>query len=310
MWQYIDNTVASDGQRFFSAVTERRINGIQSKLINDQTNWRTLENRWTDCTQNYINISSNQKIIMVSQTELQQEAKKLDSQYETRSDLFEIPTFKSLGLSDSTQSSNYLCGNSLGLMPKSTPDAINNELKAWSARGVESHFRHPIKGNDWVSVDHKIPSLLAPIVGALENEVACMGTLTMNLNSLLTSFYKPTEKRFKIMFDKGAFPSDYYAMLNQVKLHGFDENALIQIGPKDGETYVKTEDILNSIEENGDSIAIVCFPGIQYYTGQLFNIEKITAKAHSKGCLVGWDLAHAAGNVELKLHDWNIGNQD
>ncbi|GME94246.1 unnamed protein product [[Candida] boidinii] len=248
-----------------------------------------------------------------------QESIEKDSKFKTWDDLFQIPTFSSMGLptkdnnnKDGDEKVNYLCGNSLGLMPKSTPIAISNELKAWGDRGVESHFRHP--GEDkgltsWVDIDLPIVPLLAPIVGAKDCEVACMGTLTMNLNSLLCSFYKPDLKngRYKILFEKGSFPSDYYAFLNQVKLHDLNpEDALIQISPSEGQYYIKTEDILKIIDEQGDSISVICLPGIQYYTGQLFDMKSIVAKGHEKGCIVGFDLAHAVGNIDLKLHEWGV----
>lgn len=158
----------------------------------------------------------------------------------------------------------------------------------------------------WVDIDLPLLPLISPIVGGKENEVAIMGSLTSNLNALLIHFYKPNGKRTKIMFEKRAFPSDYYAFLNMVKLFGYDEDHLIQLEPEIGETYIKTENIIKSIDENIDELALVCFPGIQYYTGQYFQIEKITKyiKLKNNDIKVGWDLAHAVGNVPLKLHDW------
>ncbi|OWB71188.1 kynureninase activity protein [[Candida] boidinii] len=263
---------------------------------------------------------------MSAENSFLQEAIEKDSNFKTWDDLFQIPTFNSMGLpippnnNNNNNSSkdngdekvNYLCGNSLGLMPKSTPIAISNELKAWGDRGVESHFRHPDEDKgltSWVDIDLPIIPLLAPIVGAKENEVACMGTLTMNLNSLLCSFYKPDFKtgRYKILFEKGSFPSDYYAFLNQVKLHDLNpEDALIQIKPSENQYYINTNDILKIIDEQGDSISIICLPGIQYYTGQFFDLKSIVEKGHEKGCIVGFDLAHAVGNIDLKLHDWGV----
>lgn len=191
-------------------------------------------------------------------------------------------------------------------MPIQTRKYINDELSAWAARGVESHFRNEITHN-WVDVDLPLIPQLANLVGALNNEVAPMGTLTMNLNSLLIPFYNPVGKRTKILFEKGAFPSDYYAFFNLVKLKGLDPNVeLLQLSPREGEYNLRTEDILNCIEQNGEQIALICFSGIQYYSGQLFNIKDITKKGHDYGCVVGWDLAHAAGNIDLKLHDWNV----
>lgn len=243
------------------------------------------------------------------------QARQLDGEYPTYKDEFVLPTFESLGISNHKFKDNdlaiYFCGNSLGLMPVNTRKAINDELDAWGERAVESHFNHP-GGKDktsWVDIDLPIIPLLAPLVGGLFNEVAIMGSLTANLNALLISFYKPSGKRTKILFEKQAFPSDYYAFVNLVALFGYDESHLIQIEVKPGNTYLHTEDILEAIEQNQEELALVCFPGIQYYTGQLFQIEKITnyAKNISNGEIkVGWDLAHAVGNVPLQLHDWNV----
>ncbi|RCK62983.1 Kynureninase [Candida viswanathii] len=242
-----------------------------------------------------------------------EEARKLDTQFPTYKDEFAIPTFESLGIESEkygpSTDSIYLCGNSLGLMPKTTKKAINNELNAWVERAVESHFNHPDKSlTPWVDIDLPLLPLVAPIVGARENEVAVMGSLTANLNALLIHFYKPEGKRNKILFEKRAFPSDYYAFLNMVRLFGYDESHLIQLEPEAGETYIKTESILQAVDDNIDELALVCFPGIQYYTGQFFQIDRITSyiKQKSPSIRVGWDLAHAVGNVPLKLHDWGV----
>ncbi|CDK28539.1 unnamed protein product [Kuraishia capsulata CBS 1993] len=238
------------------------------------------------------------------------EAIALDKLSVTYRDEFNIPTAESFGgtVPEVQGPITYLAGNSLGLMPKATRNAINDELDAWSARAVDSHFRHPIDdAHNWMDVDLPLVPSLAKIVGAKESEVACMGTLTMNLNALLAAFYRPTATRFKILFEKKAFPSDFYAFLNAVKLRGFSpEEALIQIEPRKGEFTIRTEDILESIDKNGDEIALVCFPGIQYYTGQFFDLKTITDFGHSKGCIVGWDLAHVAGNIPVKLHDLDV----
>lgn len=245
---------------------------------------------------------------------LRDEARILDSKYETYSELFEFPTLESMGLTEKNlelnpkTKVNYLCGNSLGLMPSQTRDYINKELNAWAARGVESHFRNEITTN-WVDVDLPLVPKIAKIVGAKNSEIAIMGTLTMNLNSLLISFYNPNliNGRTKILFEKGAFPSDYYALYNLVRLKGLNpDEILIQLSPEDGEYNLRTEKIIEYLENEGDKIALVCFSGIQYYSGQFFEIEKITKKSHEMGCIVGWDLAHAAGNIDLKLHDWDI----
>lgn len=233
----------------------------------------------------------------------------MDEGSPTYRDQFAIPTFQLLGITHPDFSDDdlsiYFCGNSLGLMPQATPKAIEEELKAWHARAVEAHFNHP-NDNHWVDIDLPLLSLTAPLVGAKENEVAVMGSLTANLNALLVSFYKPKGSKTKILFEKHAFPSDYYAFLNLVKIHGYDESHLIQIAPKEGDTYLKTKDIIAAIEQHKDELALVCFPGIQYYTGQWFDIPTITKAGHDAGAVVGWDLAHAVGNVPLELHAWNV----
>lgn len=238
----------------------------------------------------------------------------IDEEYPSMRSAFAIPTLKSLGISSSTKEATYLCGNSLGLMPLQTKDYLNAELNCWAGKGVEGHFDHP--KTSWVKIDLPVVPLLAGLVGGSEKEVGVMGTLTGNLNALLSVFYKPKGKKSKILFDKGAFPSDYYAFLNQVKLHQNDivgegnqlvaEEYLLQLEPKKGEYTLNTADILKAIDENHEDIALVCLPGIQYYTGQLFEIQKITSHAKKYGLTVGWDLAHAAGNVTLELHKWDV----
>lgn len=250
---------------------------------------------------------------MAEETKLKEEAKSLDARFPAYKDKFEVPTFRSLGINTGQSAPEsectYFCGNSLGLMPKATRAAIIDELDAWAARGVESHFNHPgenLGKTSWVDIDLPIVPLLAPIVGAKENEVAAMGSLTANLNALLTSFYRPQGARTKILFEKQAFPSDYYAFLNMVKLHGYNESHLVQIAPESGRTFLDTDSILKHIEEHAKELTLVCLPGIQYYTGQFFDIERITLYAQNLGITVGWDLAHAVGNVPLKLHEWNV----
>lgn len=251
---------------------------------------------------------------MVSTSSIQTAAK-LDEKYKHYRDEFSIPTVRSLGLKASDSELDkpciYLCGNSLGLMPKSTKEAVNNELKVWGDRGVVGHFRRDDYDNlePWVSIDKPVVPLLAPILGALESEVALMNTLTGNLHTLMASFYKPDIKtnRVKILFEDHAFPSDIYAFQSQAELHGLDfSEVLVPMKPRSGEFTLRTEDILTEIEKLGDQLALVIFSGIQYYTGQYFEIEKITAKGHEVGAVVGWDLAHAAGNVDVKLHDWKV----
>lgn len=202
----------------------------------------------------------------------------------------------------------YFCGNSLGLMPKRTKTAVNNELTVWQNQGVTGHFDRSSDGLEpWVSIDAPIPKLLAPLIGAKESEVAVMGTLTSNLHMLLARFYRPVSGRAGIIYEAKAFPSDEYAFQSQAKLHGYtQEETLYRVSPREGEYTLRTDDILKQIEKLGEKTAVVLFSGIQFYTGQYFEMEKITKAAHAKGCVVGWDLAHAVGNVPVKLHDWGV----
>lgn len=239
----------------------------------------------------------------------EEEARQWDAQFPTYSDRFAVPTFASLGITNAAFApetpSIYFCGNSLGLLPKATNAALAAELAAWGARGVEAHFNHPSK-TPWVDIDLPLVPLLAPIVGARHTEVAAMGSLTANLNALLVAFYKPAGMRTKILFERQAFPSDYYAFLNMVQLHGYDKSHLVQLDVPEGATYLDTQLVLDAIEQHHSELALVCLPGIQYYTGQHFDIPTITSAAKKHGITVGWDLAHAVGNVPLALHDWDV----
>ncbi|GAA5824000.1 hypothetical protein JCM10212_005313 [Sporobolomyces blumeae] len=199
----------------------------------------------------------------------------------------------------------YLAGNSLGLMPKSTPEILQQELNIWASTGVLGHMDHAY-GRPWVKIDETVTPLLAELVGAKHSEVACMGTLTGNLNTLFTSFYRPTPKRHKIMYEGKAFPSDSYAFASHVALHDFSPSSLLPVFPRAGEHSIRTEDILELIEKEGDEIAVICFGAVQYYNGEWFDMEAITKAGQAKGCIVGFDLAHAIGNVPLTLHDWGV----
>lgn len=198
----------------------------------------------------------------------------------------------------------YFTGNSLGLQPKSTATYIQQELNDWASFGVEGHFH---AHNPWLSYHEIFPQLISKIVGAKEEEVVVMNQLTVNLHLLMVSFYRPTQQRYKIICEAKAFPSDQYALESQVKFHGYAyEDAVVEVAPRDGEQTIRLEDILSTIEANNDSVALVMFGGVNYYTGQLFDMETITKAAHQAGAICGFDLAHAAGNVQLELHDWDV----
>ncbi|THH02126.1 hypothetical protein EW145_g6790 [Phellinidium pouzarii] len=200
----------------------------------------------------------------------------------------------------------YLCGNSLGALPKRSQVLVEEEIRVWATKAVEGHFNHPL-GRPWIKVTDPITPLLAQLVGAKEVEVACMGSLTNNLHLMMNTFYKPTATRFKILCEAEAFPSDQYAFASQTELHGLDPStAVLALSPRPGEYTLREEDILETIQREGSSIALVLFPGIQYYTGQWFPMESITRAAKANGCMCGWDLAHAVGNVPIELHNWNI----
>ena len=198
----------------------------------------------------------------------------------------------------------YFTGNSLGLQPKSTQDAILTELEDWAAYGVEGHFH---ARNPWYSYHELLNVTAAKIVGALPQEVVLMNQLTVNLHLLMVSFYRPTAKRYKIICEAKAFPSDQYALESQVIHHGLDpQNTIIEIAPRAGEHCISHQDIYNAIEANKDELALVIFGGVNYYSGQVFDMKTITEKAHQAGAYVGFDLAHAAGNIQLQLHDWQV----
>ncbi|WP_066759825.1 kynureninase [Crocinitomix algicola] len=198
----------------------------------------------------------------------------------------------------------YFTGNSLGLQPKSTKEYIDKELEAWKNWGVEGHFEAE---KPWFSYHEFLTEKAAKIVGAQPLEVVITHSLTTNLHLLMASFYQPTETRYKIICEKKAFPSDQYALESQAKFHGRKpEEAIIEVGPREGEHLIHEEDIIAAINEAGESLAMVMIGGVNYYTGQLFDMEKITKAGHNVGAFVGFDLAHAAGNVKLELHKWGV----
>ena len=198
----------------------------------------------------------------------------------------------------------YFTGNSLGLQPKSTKTAIEQELNDWANLGVEGHFQAK---NPWMPYHQFLTESMAKIVGAKPIEVVIMNTLTANLHFLMVSFYSPTPKRHKILIESDAFPSDRYAVQTQLEFHGYDpKDSLIEWRPKEGESLLRLEDLEDILEQQGDEIALILVGGVNYYTGQYLDIKTIAKLGHSKGCKVGIDLAHGAGNIEPELHDSNV----
>ena len=196
----------------------------------------------------------------------------------------------------------YLCGHSLGLQPKKAAAYVEQELKDWADLGVEGHFRAK---NPWMPYHRLLTEQTAELVGAKPIEVVVMNSLTVNLHLMMVSFYRPTLKRHRIVVERGAFPSDQYAVKSQIRFHGFDpETALIELTPRPGELCLREEDIDSLIEEQGQEVALILLGGVNYATGQAFDMARITRSGHARGCVVGFDLAHAAGNLPLALHEW------
>ncbi|XVJ60781.1 MAG: kynureninase [Tepidisphaera sp.] len=218
---------------------------------------------------------------------------------------FALPTVAGVGgkpEANATGSSSavYLTGNSLGAMPKRVPELLAGELEDWARRGVEGHMH----GRDpWLPYHEQFRGPLSRLVGGLEREVVAMNTLTTNLHLLMVSFYRPTKERFKIVIEDTAFPSDSYAVASQASFHGFDPaSAVVRLKPRDGESTLRTEDIVATIAR--EKPALVMLGAVNYLTGQWFDMQAITRAGHDAGAVVGWDLAHAMGNVPMKLHDW------
>ncbi|MCA0431000.1 MAG: kynureninase [Bacteroidetes bacterium] len=198
----------------------------------------------------------------------------------------------------------YFTGNSLGLQPKQTKSYIEQELNDWAKFGVEGHF---LAKNPWMPYHELLTDKMAKIVGALPSEVIMMNQLTVNLHLLMVSFYQPTKQRYKILCEAKAFPSDQYALQSQLNFHGFNsDDALIEVAPREGEYHIRIEDILTEIEKNKDSIALILIGGVNYFSGQVFDMKSITNAGHKAGAIVGFDLAHAAGNIKLELHNWGV----
>ncbi|KAJ1647155.1 Kynureninase (L-kynurenine hydrolase) [Coemansia asiatica] len=245
--------------------------------------------------------------IAIDSADFAQTLDKRDPLHALRSE-FAIPTIAQVtgNTEGSTDPCTYLCGNSLGLMPRAARRMVDEELDEWAHAGVVGHHRHT-QGRPWIGYRDRVVSLMAPLVGAQPEEVGVMNTLTVNVHLMLAAFYRPQGRRTKILIEARAFPSDHYAVESQIRWHALDPaHEMLLATPRASEDILRTEDILRLIEERGDEIAVVMLSGVQYYTGQLFDMPRITEAARARGCIVGWDLAHAAGNVSLQLHDWNV----
>ncbi|WP_211336958.1 kynureninase [Marinicella litoralis] len=212
---------------------------------------------------------------------------------------FHIPKIKG-----TEQDEIYFCGNSLGLQPKLTSQYLNDELNKWQKLGVKGHFDCEFP---WMPYHEFLAEESAKLVGAKASEVVCMNSLTANLHFLMVSFYRPSNKKYKVLIEDHAFPSDHYAVESQVKFHGHDPaDAMVLLKPREGETCLQLDDILATIDEHADELALIMLPGVQYYTGQVFDMQAITDAAQHHDIVVGFDLAHAAGNIEMQLHDWGV----
>jgi len=198
----------------------------------------------------------------------------------------------------------YFTGNSLGLQPKRTKAYVDEVMNDWANMAVEGHF---YADKPWWDYQERFAAPLSDIVGAKPSEVGVMNTLTVNLHLLMVSFYNPTPQKYKIICEEKAFPSDQYMFQSQVKFHGYDpKDAIVEIKRREGEANIRLEDVLAKIDEVGNELALVLIGGVNYYTGQVFDMKTITAAGQKYGAYVGWDLAHAAGNIKLNLHDWNV----
>lgn len=198
----------------------------------------------------------------------------------------------------------YLCGNSLGLMPKEARTILEEELSAWESLAVEGHFEGK---RPWYRYDEPLRAPLARLVGAKEHEVVVMNGLTVNLHLLMASFYRPTKERYRIVIEDSAFPSDRYAVQSQARFHGFDPTSAVAVlEPREGEVLLRTEDVERFFAEEGESVALLLLGGVNFYTGQAYEHARIAKAAREQGVVVGLDLAHAAGNLPLSLHDWDI----
>lgn len=247
----------------------------------------------------FANFTNQLKLMMTTYINSLAFAKQLDANDSLKSyrNKFHIPQHNDADMV-------YFTGNSLGLQPKTTKDYLQQELNDWAKFGVEGHF---LAKNPWLSYHEILTDKTAKIVGALPTEVVMMNQLTVNLHLLMVSFYRPTTQRYKILCEAKAFPSDQYALQSQVKFHGYTpSDAIIEIAPREGEYEVRHEDIYKAIEENKDSLALIMIGGVNYFSGQVFDMKAIVEAGHKAGAIVGFDLAHAAGNLKLELHNWNV----
>ena len=198
----------------------------------------------------------------------------------------------------------YFTGNSLGLQPKRTGRYVEEIMRDWKMLAVEGHF---YAAKPWWDYHERLAKPLTGIIGAKESELSVMNTLTVNLHLLMVSFYQPTAERYKILVEEKAFPSDQYMVDSQVRFHGLDPaDAIVEVKKREGEHFWRTQDILDKIQETGNELALVLIGGVNYYNGQVFEMEKITKAGREAGAIVGWDLAHAAGNVKLEMHNWGV----
>ena len=195
----------------------------------------------------------------------------------------------------------YFCGNSLGLQPKTVSSYLEKELSVWAEKGVIGQETR------WIAFHERLEKSTAKLVGALPSEVVVMNALTVNIHFLLVSFYQPSKNRYKIMIEKDAFPSDHYAIQSQIRFHGYDpEQALVELVPRKDEKILRSDDILSSIQDHGDQLSLIYLGGVNYYTGQAFDMGEISKAGKAQGAIVGFNLAHSVGNLPLRLHDWDI----
>ena len=205
---------------------------------------------------------------------------------------------------DNGEEEIYFAGNSLGLLPRRTPKYVDEELEKWRRLAVKAHFSGE---NPWMPYHELLAEPMAQLVGASSSEVVTMNSLTVNLHLMMASFYRPTRERHRILLEEHAFPSDDYALESQAIVHGFDPaEALVRLRPGPGRHTIDDADVADVLERDGESIALVLLPGVQYYSGQTFDVEAITRLAHGKGCVVGFDMAHAVGNLVLSFHEWDV----